>query len=67
MKKTYIVTINYCAGLLGTSKYFENLIDAKNFIENYKKSNECGKFYCLEEISGLFKKTIKTLEIWNEE
>lgn len=63
MKKTYIVTFSYCAGLLGTSKGFDSIESVETFVRNLENDYDCD-FYKIIKLSNFFKKS-ETLKVWN--
>ena len=81
MKKTtttekYLVTITYCAGMLGTDQCFPTLEEAKASAEDYKNNFEdINKYYSIDKlIYTTTRKWFKTtttctrehVESWNE-
>ena len=69
----YTITYSYNAGLLGSTERFNTLEEARAFIEEYKKMDDCDKNYRLSEViitKRMFRKeesTINTIETWSEE
>ena len=72
-KTYYIITFSYKAGLLGSAERFDTLEEARAFIAEYKKMDDCDKNYRLNEVittKRMFRKeesTINTIETWCEE
>ena len=72
-KTYYMITFSYNAGLLGNATMVNTLEEARAFIEEYKKMDDCDKNYRLSEViitKRMFRKeesTINTIETWSEE
>lgn len=72
-KTYYMITFSYNAGLLGNAAMFDTLEEARAFIAEYKKMDDCDKNYRLSEVittKRMFRKeesTINTIETWSEE
>ena len=69
----YTITYSYNAGLLGNTERFNTLEEARAFIAEYKKMDDCDKNYRLNEVittKRMFRKEesiINTIETWCEE
>ena len=69
----YTITYSYNAGLLGSTERFNTLEEARAFIAEYKKMDDCDKNYRLNKVittKRMFRKEesiINTIETWCEE
>ena len=72
-KTYYMITFSYNAGLLGNATMVDTLEEARAFIEEYKKMDDCDTNYRLSAViitKRMLRKeesTINTIETWSEE